>query len=194
MSAREKVLNSYREILVAEGERAATMDQVAARAGVSKGGLLYHFPDKAALAEGLLQEVRELMAQDLDKMRDAPEGPAAYYLRGSLLQDDPLDRSIIAAMRLAPEHNRRKQEVLAEVRQGWLDLLVGEIGDAVIADAIMLMGDGLYYQATLADTLEDAPGEECDQREEVRIAGLGKVLDMLRSAGGPQGDLPEQGV
>lgn len=181
-------MNSYREILVAEGERAATMDQVAARAGVSKGGLLYHFPDKTALAEGLLQEVRELMAQDLEEMRKAPEGPAAYYLRGSLLQDDPLDQSIIAAMRLAPEHNRRKQEVLAEVRQGWLDLLVGEIGDPVIADAIMLMGDGLYYQATLADTFDGAPGggrdPQRDPRETERIAGLLKVLDTLRSAGG----------
>src|SRR5690606_13182471 len=43
-AARAKVLDAFVSILLEHGERAATLDAVAAAAGVSKGGLLYHFP------------------------------------------------------------------------------------------------------------------------------------------------------
>ena len=52
--AREKVLDAFESLLIAEGERAATMDAIARAAGVSKGGLLYHFASKEALEAALL--------------------------------------------------------------------------------------------------------------------------------------------
>lgn len=55
MSSREKILDAYEALLIEEGERAASMNAIASRAGVSKGGLLYHFPDKSALIDGLLE-------------------------------------------------------------------------------------------------------------------------------------------
>ena len=36
-----------------------TLDAVAARAGVSKGGLLYHFPTKEALLKAMLERLRK---------------------------------------------------------------------------------------------------------------------------------------
>ena len=47
--ARESVLDAFEAILIDEGERAATMDATARAAGVSKGGLHYHFGSKDAL-------------------------------------------------------------------------------------------------------------------------------------------------
>lgn len=182
MSAREKVLDSYQAILIEEGERAATMDQVAARAGVSKGGLLYHFRDKTAMAEALLERARHLLEEDLAKMAAAPEGAASYYLRGSLLQDDPLDRLLLAAMQLAPEHDAAKLAAYREVQEGWFRLIREEVGDDAIADAVMLMGDGLYWNASMTSTLGDAP-KGAREAEQVRMAGLEGVLDILREAG-----------
>ncbi|MGO1278571.1 MAG: TetR/AcrR family transcriptional regulator, partial [Cellulosimicrobium funkei] len=49
-AARAKVLRAFASLLVEQGERAATLEAVAERAGVSKGGLLYHFGSKDALA------------------------------------------------------------------------------------------------------------------------------------------------
>ena len=65
-----------------------TLEQVAARAGVSKGGLLYHFRDKAALAEGLLERLGVLSEQDAEAMaevvrrRRATGGPAEKTFAG----------------------------------------------------------------------------------------------------------------
>ena len=47
-----------------DGARALTLDAVAAEAGVSKGGVLYHFATKRALIDGLI-------ARWLDDFEDA---------------------------------------------------------------------------------------------------------------------------
>jgi len=59
MSARDRILDTLEAILISEGERAATLDAVAARAEVSKGGLLYHFPNREALITGLLERLED---------------------------------------------------------------------------------------------------------------------------------------
>ncbi|MGN6428010.1 MAG: TetR/AcrR family transcriptional regulator, partial [Leifsonia sp.] len=50
-SARDRILDAFEELLAEHSERAATLDAVAAKAGVSKGGLLYHFASKDALVD-----------------------------------------------------------------------------------------------------------------------------------------------
>ncbi|MDF2499266.1 MAG: hypothetical protein K0Q86_2898, partial [Arthrobacter koreensis] len=55
--ARERVLSAYEDLLINEGPRGATLDAVTALAGVSKGGLLYHFKNKEALATGILDRL-----------------------------------------------------------------------------------------------------------------------------------------
>jgi len=42
------------DITSCEGARHLTIDAVTIKAGLSKGGVLYHFPSKAALLEGLI--------------------------------------------------------------------------------------------------------------------------------------------
>ena len=70
--AREAVLDAFESLLIEVGERAATLDAVARRAGVSKGGLLYHFPNKEALIAVLLDRLDELAAADAEAMAAAP--------------------------------------------------------------------------------------------------------------------------
>ena len=43
MSSRDRILDAYESLLIEGGERAATLNAVVERAGLSKGGLLYHF-------------------------------------------------------------------------------------------------------------------------------------------------------
>ena len=56
-SNRELILDTFEGILLTEGPSSATLDAVAEQAGVSKGGLIYHFPSKAALLAGFGQRV-----------------------------------------------------------------------------------------------------------------------------------------
>ena len=64
--ARESVLDAFERILIEDGGRAATMDATARVAGVSKGGLLYHFGSKEALESGLIERLKVLAARDIE--------------------------------------------------------------------------------------------------------------------------------
>ena len=99
-AARDKVLDAFERLLIEHGERETTLDAVARAAGVSKGGLIYHFGSREALIEGLLARLEALADEDLALMNAAPEGPVAYYIRTSAHADAPLDRTLVAATRL----------------------------------------------------------------------------------------------
>ena len=147
--AREALLAAYRDLLVSEGERAATMDAVAAKAGVSKGGLLYHFKSKDALAEALLGALRAAAVNDRERMAADPEGPSRYFVRTSVNSGTDMDALFVATVRLAQSGHPDALAVLEELDAAWLELIRREIDDPAVATAVMLMGEGLYHYSSL---------------------------------------------
>ncbi len=145
--ARDKVLQAYVELLHTEGERAATIDAVAARAGVSKGGVLYHFPSKDALAEATLERFEAITSRDLAEMAKDPEGPSRHFVRTSWVTEDTLDLTYNAVLRLAQAGHAGAVAALEQVHEQWLDQIRDEVGDPARAEAIMLIGEGLYHQS-----------------------------------------------
>ncbi|MDQ4491289.1 TetR/AcrR family transcriptional regulator [Sinomonas sp. ASV486] len=173
--ARAAILEAYRELLVSDGERAATMDAVAAAAGVSKGGLLYHFKNKDALAEGLLVWLREAAAADRERMAAAEEGPSRYFVRTSVSTGSDLDRLFVSAVRLAQAGHAGALRALEELDAAWLGIIRDEVADPAVSAAVMLIGEGLYYYSTLAGTWpEEAFG--------TTVEDLLGVVDRLREA------------
>ena len=100
-------------------------------------------------------------------MRDAPEGPAAYYIRTSVYADTPLDRAIIATTRLSQNAIPRARLALTRISQGWMDVLADTVTDPATARAVMLIGDGLYYSAAMSGETNDTPPEDVDELLEV---------------------------
>src|SRR3954464_6121476 len=74
-AAREKVLDAFQRLLIEHGERETTLDAVARAAGVSKGGVIYHFNSREALIEALLARLEVLADEDLALMSAAPDAP-----------------------------------------------------------------------------------------------------------------------
>lgn len=146
-SSRDRILDAYEDVLAVEGERYATLDAVAAKAGVSKGGLLYHFPSKDRLAGALCDRLLALAADDVEEMRTAPDGPARYYIRSSHYAGTPLDRTLVAVSRLQQAGDNHARTVIETVSANWLNLLHDALGDLDVARAVKLIGDGLYYSA-----------------------------------------------
>ncbi|MFD5225262.1 TetR/AcrR family transcriptional regulator [Microbacterium sp. NPDC058342] len=148
--ARERVMDAYESILIDSGDRAATLDAVAAAAGVSKGGLLYHFGSKDELETGLVERLKALTEDDLERMDAAPEGPVAYYVRTSVMEDDALDRALIATSRLAQGGSGAAAAALREVRRRWAEAVRPHVRDDTALDLVMLLSDGLYFNNSLA--------------------------------------------
>lgn len=151
-AAKEKVLDAYCELLRSDGERAATLDATAALAGVSKGGLLYHFKSKDSLADAVVERLLQAAADDVRTMAAAEEGASRYFVRTSVQTGSTLDTSYAAALRLAAGSFQAATDALDTVHGGWFDLIRQEVGDPHAAEAIMLIGEGLYYHSTMPGT------------------------------------------
>lgn len=147
--ARELVLDAFEALLVDEGERAATLEAVARAAGVSKGGLLYHFASKEDLETALIERLEHHADEDLARMAAAPEGPVAYYLRTSAVEDSALDSALTAVARLVQGGRAEPAEALRRVRASWADALRPHVRDQAALDLVLLLGDGLYYNYAL---------------------------------------------
>jgi AcrR family transcriptional regulator len=73
---RETVLNAAEAVVTRQGFANLTLDAVAAEAGLSKGGLLHHFPSKDRLVEGLVQRTAEGWRRCYTEgYENVPEGP-----------------------------------------------------------------------------------------------------------------------
>lgn len=82
-NSREKILAAAADVARESGPGSLSLDAVASRAGVSKGGLLYNFPTKAKLMQGLVEGYLREFEHALEAARtnDTDENPLAVYIR-----------------------------------------------------------------------------------------------------------------
>jgi TetR/AcrR family transcriptional repressor of nem operon len=79
---REKLLHAAFEEIHRRGFQAASLDTILAKAGVTKGALYHHFPDKAALGYAVVDEVvRGLLLQRWGVMAPAKGDPISALQR-----------------------------------------------------------------------------------------------------------------
>lgn len=95
------LLDAAGRVLSTKGT-SATLDDIAREAGVSKGGLLYHFASKddllVALTHDVLDEFRVCVDAELDPDDDAPGAFTRAYVRALLAPqgpDDPVAEKVV---------------------------------------------------------------------------------------------------
>lgn len=164
--------------LVAErGYAALTLDAVGAAAGVSKGGVLYHFPTKEALIAGLVEElVRGFDADQTSAHNADPTPPGAWtraYLAasGSAGQDAP-DELATVALLAAVGYDPTLLEPVRTHYQAWTQRLDDDGLPGVDAHVVRLAADGLWA----ADLFGLAPP---DPKLRARI--LARLAELARA-------------
>ncbi|TKV56373.1 TetR/AcrR family transcriptional regulator [Nakamurella flava] len=176
-AARDKVLDAFERLLIERGERETTLDAVAREAGVSKGGLIYHFNSRDALVDGLLERLQGLVEQDIRDMTAAPGGPVAYYLSTSANPAAAVDRTLVAATRLLQRSHTRVGDVLAAAQQRWYDAVLAAVGDPAVARLIVLLGDGMYYESTMAGSVLPARSARSEETVQQMLGLVDRLLD-----------------
>ncbi|WP_210495895.1 TetR/AcrR family transcriptional regulator [Microvirga antarctica] len=68
-SSRAKILDAAAELVSDIGSGRLTLEAVAERAGLSKGGLLYNFPSKDALLQGMIQRLIDEVSLEKEALR-----------------------------------------------------------------------------------------------------------------------------
>ncbi|SET17790.1 TetR/AcrR family transcriptional regulator [Oceanicella actignis] len=120
---RARILDAAARIARERGARHVTIDAVTAASGLSKGGVLYHFPSKAALLAALIAREVEALRARCDAHREAARGAPNPTLRGflSALEQmmDEGDRLPMAILAASAEDPALLDPVRAEFRARW---------------------------------------------------------------------------
>jgi AcrR family transcriptional regulator len=174
LSSRQRLLEAADALAREVGPGNLSLDAVAARAGLSKGGLLYNFPTKAKLLEALVEAHMQRAENALQESERAgvelPNGMALAYL--DHFRQERRERPVRASGMLAAimEHPaliapiRRHQRVL-------LDRLKVRSKDPQLAFVAFLAIEGLRCQQLLdCQSLEHDEIEQALDRLEAHLA------------------------
>ena len=82
--ARQHIMEAMLSVLRQQGANALTLDAVAREAGISKGGLLHHYPDKNTLLESLTRFLIEQFNQRVEMQYEREEVTQGRWLRAYL--------------------------------------------------------------------------------------------------------------
>ncbi|MNH89260.1 HTH-type transcriptional repressor KstR2 [compost metagenome] len=147
-SKRTNIIKAACQLVRDKGASQLTLEAVAKEAGVSKGGLLYHFPSKDALIKGIMDDLLDRF--DLLTEEEASNNPElnnrwaqAYLLRTFMIEKEDLDFNVgfLAAAATNPD-------LLGPMRaryQIWQQRMEVECADPVEATVARLAGDGYFF-------------------------------------------------
>jgi AcrR family transcriptional regulator len=100
-NAHERLLGAMLEIVRDEGAAALTYDSVVARSGLTRGGVMYHFPSKQAMLQGLvdyyMQQELQNVTDKWEKYGKTPDGLLKAEIEVSL-EASPKDQLVTASL------------------------------------------------------------------------------------------------
>lgn len=167
---RDELLDAAEALLCEQGTQALTLSAVADRAGVSKGGLLYHFHTKEALVRGLVERLVEEYDALIASYNDTG-GPGAYtraFVEANFAVVMDRDQSRLLRRWATVSAAAADPGLLAQVREAmhrWHDVDPADDPDPVAARIARLAAEGLWEVVMHDPSLYDeAQLEELHQR------------------------------
>lgn len=147
-SRRTQILHSASQVVKNNGVEKLTLEAVAKEAGVSKGGLLHHFPNKEALVIGMVEELTQHFFDSVEeKVTNEVEEPGKWsrgYIKATM--DDiqvgnEVGTALSAAMFTNPDILKKFQAQYLV----WQNNIEHEGIDPVKSTIVRLAADGLWY-------------------------------------------------
>lgn len=149
---RERILFGAEEVVLRDGVSRLTLESAAAEASISKGGVLYHFPSRAALVAAMVQRLSAAFDADLGRAGAGDGTPGAFcraYVEATFgppigagaIRERRLGAAVIAGVAADPE----LLEPLRERFATWQDALEHDGVPSEVATAIRLAADGLWF-------------------------------------------------
>lgn len=140
----QQILDTIADLVLSQGDF-PSLAEIARACGLSKPGVLHHFPSRSAMAEALV--AREVGRVDELLEKAAAEGHAVdTWLE--LSSPNGRERALYIAMSSTlAEGTAGLSDLLAEATTRWDAVLERELADPDLALLVRLVGDGLLANA-----------------------------------------------
>lgn len=178
-NSRDTLLDAAEEIVCERGAAQLSFNAVCARAGVSKGGLLYHFPNKEALLEALLERVATVLADARSaEFNKLPESPTralrAHILSAGYFESSRL-QGVGLALLAAGAHDTKLLDRARLGRSELLDQIQSPVLPPALTAIVNLALEGLW-----AVEISGAYKPSAGERKAI-IDELLRIVDLVES-------------
>jgi AcrR family transcriptional regulator len=186
---RDRILDAAETVILETGGRSFTLDAVAERAGISKGGLVYSFATKDGLVHAALErEVARFQEAVRRRLGSGPTGPVELvlaHIEEALDEDDASTQKaafLITALVHAPD-------MLEPVRRHYralLDPLRSKYGEVAEVRHALLAVEGIFLLRGLG-FVEISPAEHKSvllHARNIVLAAAGRKARRKRRGGG----------
>jgi AcrR family transcriptional regulator len=157
---RDLILDSAQELVVRDGVGHLTLDRVAREAGLSKGGLLYHFASKEELVRGLIARLIHHFESDWalweKESEECTGSRTRAFVRATLLGTwdtkvghRPHGCGIFSALMAALANNPELLQPLRERYNAWQSIVESDGISPARATVARLAADGLWFNELL---------------------------------------------
>jgi AcrR family transcriptional regulator len=162
LATRTQLMEAAAQIVTERGMDNLTLDLVAQRAGVSKGGLIHHFPTRQTLLEGLFQSLLAVFQKSIEDFISIDENTKGRFTRAYIkstvfTNDSEHKNKLLAAFSLATSKNK----ILSTAWQIWQQKQIDKYNEnacSVVGRIVRYAADGMW--------LEDCCGGESINPEE----------------------------
>lgn len=167
-TARDKILEAAYRVVQQHGAAHLTLENVAWEAGVSKGGLLYHFRSKDDLIRGMVEEhVRHEERRIHENLGEDPDAKAILrfvieteFAGGSGYDEDhEIGAALLPAILENPALLEPVEHLICEMNRK-----IDELKDPAMGYILRLALDGMHFSRTIGVGLID----EHRQREVIQ--------------------------
>ena len=151
-ATKRRILDASERVVLRDGVGHLTLEAAASEAGLSKGGVLYHFPTRDALVAAMVTRIIEQFDDDIDSYlpeagtpeADLPGAYARAYVRATLEPVTPGEERLGAALLAAAAAEPELVVPLQVAAAGWQDRLLDDGLDPALATLIRMACDGLW--------------------------------------------------
>ncbi|MDY0873425.1 TetR/AcrR family transcriptional regulator [Dongia rigui] len=179
MSTREQIIDAALSVVRTQGVAALTLDEAARLAGISKGGVLYHFKSKEALIQGMVARLagqcETLQQAHYDRLSPGPNRWARALVETSFDPAGPSTDPAGCALLAAVATNPGLMEPLEDTIDTAFRRLTADSEDPSMALLVALAMDGLWLHRLVNSPVMDETQRLSIREKAMELLGEGRV-------------------
>lgn len=150
-SKRTFLLTAANAIVQRDGAENLTLDALARETGLSKGGVLYHFPTKEALLKAMLENWIDGFESSINEaLKSTPPGSGTWlraFIRASAYDENVLPSNALSLL-AAIAYDYELLALVRERAEVWQKQATSDF-DPALATLLRLAADGLFWAELL---------------------------------------------
>ncbi len=151
-NSRDNILDAAQRVASREGAGKLTLDKVACECGLSKGGLLYNYPNKEALLKSMLDRLLEQFLSIAETEERAMAGEPNAHLRAMLRAvagHQMVDPGTYMCILTASAENPELLEPMRAVFRDSYQRIIAECTDPDLGMILWSAADGILFHHIL---------------------------------------------